>query len=161
MDYNNLKQLIARYWEGNTSIEEDREIKLLFAEHADLPEELEKWRSWFSNLSDINNAELGKDFDIKILEHIEQEPVKVKKVFFSRFRTIAAACIVLLVISGWEIISYQSEKKEQQAVLQAKADYEHIKNMLYFTSSKINETEKEVQKNLSKMDIMNEIINLK
>ena len=164
MDYNNIKWLIDKYWDGNTRIEEDQTIKIFFSEHFDLPEDLEKWRSWFTDLSNISNIELDNNFDTKILKHIEQqELIKVKKTFFLRFRNIAAACIVLSVISfsAWKITSYQTEKQEKLAMLQAKEEYEQIKNMLYFTSSKINETEKAVQKNFSKINVMNEIINIK
>jgi len=162
MDYNNIKQLIARYWEGDTCIEEDQEIKRFFFEHTDLPEELEKWRAWFSNLSNVSNAGLDADFDARIIDRIEAEAKKGKTVFFPRFKVIAAACIALTMVSiaGWKVISHQSEKQERLAMVQAKADYEQIKNMLYFTSSKMNETEKAIQENFSKIDRMNEIINI-
>ena len=165
MDCNNVKQLIGKYWDGNTNIEEEHEIKMFFSTCADLPEELEKWRSWFSNLSDISNANLGDDFDAKILERIEKEKEqeKVNKIFFPHLRNIAAACIVLSIIgiSTWKIISYRSEKQDLEAMIQAKEDYEQIKNALYFTSSKINESEKAIQENLNKIEIINEIINIK
>ena len=163
MDYSKIKQLIDRYWDENTSIEEEREIKMFFSTHSDLPGELEKWRSWFSCLSDISNAKLGNEFDIKILEHIEQKPARNKKRFTVNFRNLAAACIALMIFSAatWKIISYLSEKQHQRALLQANDGYEQIKNMLYFTSSKINETENIVQENISKIDIINEIIIIK
>ena len=160
MDYNVIKQLIDRYWDSNTGIEEERKIKMFFSTNSDLPEELEKWRSWFSDLSDISNAELGDDFDVRILERIGQEPVRNKRRFVINFRYLAAACIALMIFSAttWTIISHMSEKQNAQAL---NNEYEQIKNMLYFTSLKINETEKVVQENIGKMDVINEIINIK
>ena len=160
MDYNVIKQLIDRYWDSNTGIEEERKIKMFFSTNSDLPEELEKWRSWFSDLSDISNAELGDDFDVRILERIGQEPVINKRRFVINFRYLAAACIALMIFSAttWTIISHMSEKQNAQAL---NNEYEQIKNMLYFTSLKINETEKVVQENIVKMDVINEIINIK
>ena len=163
MDYNKIKQLIDRYWDGNTGIDEEREIKMFFSTRSELPEELEKWRSWFSDLSEINNAELGDDFDTKMLEYIGHEQVRYKKRFAISFKNLAAACVALIIFSAttWKIVSHLSEKQHQQALLKANDEYEQIKNMLYFTSLKINETEKVVQENISKIDVMNEIINIK
>ena len=163
MDYNNIKQLIDRYWDSDTNIEDEQTIKTFFSTHTDLPEELEKWRSWFSNLSDISNAELGNDFDAKILERIKQEPIKNRKIFVLNLKNMAAACIAVLIIciSGGKIISHLSEKQQKETMLQANDEYVKIKNVLYFTSSKINESEKAVQENLDKIGIINEIINIK
>jgi len=50
MDVNECGKLIERYWEGDTSCDEEQAMVHFFGEHSELPPELERWRGWFSGL---------------------------------------------------------------------------------------------------------------
>ena len=165
MDLNNQQQLIDKYWEGATNIEEERQLKIFFAESGQLPEELEQWRPWFSRLAEIDQIAPGEDFDVKILNYIEKKPARRSTSLFRIIRpwTAAAACLAGLIISlsCWKYISFQKEKQEKIALEQAQHDYETVKKTLLFASSQLNMAQDLMQENFSKINVINEYINIK
>lgn len=165
MDYHKIKEFIRAYWDGETSVEEEQQIKAFFREQVDLPEELERWRAWFSDVEDVVNAELDADFDAKILASIveEEQQQKHPRVWLLRRFSVVAACVALFIlgITGWEVIRKQSEEKQRQEMAQYKDEYEQVKKMLYLVSEKMNDAEKVLQDSFEKIDQMNEIVTIK
>ena len=165
MDLNKQQQLIDKYWNGTTNVEEERRLKTFFAESGRLPEELEKWRPWFSQLTEVDQYSPGENFDAKILNYIETNPARRS---FSHFRfmrtwTAVAACLAGLLISFscWKYISFQKEKQEKIALEQVQHDYEMVKETLLFASSQLNMAKNLMQENLNKINVINEYINIK
>jgi anti-sigma factor RsiW len=161
MDLNELKTLINQYWDGATTLEEERAIKHFFSTHSDLPTEIEQWRKWFATTTAISHAELSEDFDARILASIEKE-VKVPKYIplFHRFIAVAASVAILLcAYLGW-IKTTHHEEEPQMTYEEAQEIMDMTKAVLYFTSAKMNQAETILQENMSKIDRMNEYIKI-
>ena len=77
MDYKYITQLLERYWECRTSLEEENILKAFFSQK-DVPEELLRYKALFDyTLSEPKEEVLGDDFDEKIMSLIN-EPAPVK-----------------------------------------------------------------------------------
>ncbi len=78
MDYKYIEQLLERYWQCETSQEEEAILRTFFSQD-ELPAHLRKYRSLFAY---ANNAAkerpLGEDFDSMILAMTEDKPAPVK-----------------------------------------------------------------------------------
>lgn len=104
MDYKYIEQLLERYWNCETSVEEEEILRTFFSQK-DVPAHLLRYRSLFTYEQTIKKARLSDDFDEKILKLIENEeaPVKAKTINFSqRLRPLfkAAAVIAILLTLG-------------------------------------------------------------
>ncbi len=66
MDYKYIEQLMERYWEAETTLEEENILRTFFSQK-DIPAEMEQWRPLFSQNSEET---LDDDFDIRMLEAI-------------------------------------------------------------------------------------------
>lgn len=55
-DYNDIKLLIERFFEGETSLEEEQRLYAFFSSHRSLPEELESYREMFAGFDAISFA---------------------------------------------------------------------------------------------------------
>lgn len=53
-DYNDIKLLIDRFFDGETSVEEEKSIYAFYSSHPELPEELESYRDMFAGFSAIS-----------------------------------------------------------------------------------------------------------
>lgn len=101
MDYKYINQLLERYWDGKTTLEEEEILRTFFSQ-IDIPEELEKYRPLFlyEQVERKTNV-LGSDFDEKILSMIDEPiPVKARTITFTQrlmplFRAAAIVAIVL------------------------------------------------------------------
>jgi len=71
MDYKYIEQLLARYWEAQTTEAEEAILKTFFAQ-PDVPAALERYRPLFAYEEVQQSVGLGADFDERLLKLVEQ-----------------------------------------------------------------------------------------
>lgn len=110
MDYQYIKQLLERYWEAETSQQEEEILKIFFSQE-ELPEDLAKYKGLFDYQRQQASIGLGEEFDKRMLSAIGEEEVertspfrvvKAARMGFTRklrplFRAAAAVAIVTLI----------------------------------------------------------------
>ncbi len=104
MDYKYIEQLLERYWDCLTTLEEEQILRSFFAQ-AEIPAHLLKYRSLFMYQKEQHKAEcLSEDFDAKVLAAIHTPVVKAQRITvisrFSGLMKAAAAVAVLCLLSG-------------------------------------------------------------
>lgn len=104
MDYKYIEQLLERYWQCGTSIEEEDILRAFFSQK-DVPANLRKYRALFAyGQSERKEQVLGEDFDSRILA-LTEEPVPVKaRIITMKSRLMpmfkAAAVVAIIVTLG-------------------------------------------------------------
>ena len=76
MDYKYIEQLLERYWEGETTLQEESILRTFFSQPdmPEVPEEIRKYQALF--VCEMQKEEpLGEAFDARILEQIGEAPV--------------------------------------------------------------------------------------
>ena len=97
MDYKYIEQLLERYWQGETTLQEENILRSFFSQQ-DIPEHLQKYKAFFTYEKE---EPLGDDFDTRILEMIGEGEPKAKTVtMISRLTPLfKAAAIVAIVLT--------------------------------------------------------------
>ena len=125
MDYKYIEQLLERYWEGETTLQEEAILRTFFNQE-DVPAGLMKYKSFFE--CGLQEETLGDDVDARILSSIGQEESKVKMISLSRLKPLfkaAAVVAILLTIGnaaqapwnyGWDNPQDEYAKYRQQQV---------------------------------------------
>ena len=102
MDYKYIEYLLDRYFEAETSLEEEQILRAFFSQE-NIPAEMEQWRALFTSDNDIL---LGDDFDARIMEAIEEQPaVKAREVSLTQrlmplFKAVAVVAIIITIGSA-------------------------------------------------------------
>ena len=131
MDYKYIEQLLERYWDCETTNEEESILRTFFSQK-DVPARLLKYRSLFEYQKQAaSQAPLGDDFDQKVLaaiyEDIEDSPkvVKAKVVSFGSYLKplFKAAAVVAMVLTigdaaQWSM-GYTSQEPSAQQMMAA------------------------------------------
>ena len=111
MDYKYIEQLLERYWECRTSVEEESILRTFFSQK-EIPAPLAKYKSLFVYEQRQAHVGLGEDFDQKMLAAVGQtagcegrNPLRTKVVRISlghRLRPLfrAAAVVAITVLVG-------------------------------------------------------------
>jgi len=100
MDYKYIEQLLERYWQCETTLQEEAILRTFFSQPdtTDIPEDLRKYRDLFVCETE-REAPLGDDFDLRILEKIGEAPkakiVTLKDRLMPLFRAAAIVAIIL------------------------------------------------------------------
>ena len=95
MDYKYIGQLLERYWQGETTLQEENILRSFFSQQ-DIPEHLQKYKALFTYEKE---EPLGDDFDTRILEMIGENEPKAKTVtLISRLKPLFKAAAVVAII---------------------------------------------------------------
>jgi len=92
MDLKQVEQLLSKYWEGETSLTEEKQLQQFFS-YGEVPAHLMVYRDLFVVEEITLNPDLGLDFDREVLDKLE-----VKSTSWN-FMRIAAVGLILIVIS--------------------------------------------------------------
>lgn len=115
MDYKYINQLLDRYWQGETSLEEEQILRAFFSQIC-VPEELAKYRPLFVyEQTEPKVDRLGEDFDERMMSMIgdthdvEARRIKISQRFAPLFKAAAMVAIVLTLSQAAQI-SFQSSE---------------------------------------------------
>ena len=126
MDYKYIEQLLERYWQGETTLQEETILKTFFSQ-PDIPEDLRKYSVLFTYEAEKAES-LGDDFDARMLEMTGEAPKAKTVTLTSRLMPLfKAAAIVAIVLTlgnaaqapwnyGWEDPKEAYAKFHQQKV---------------------------------------------
>ena len=126
MDYKYIEQLLERYWQGETTLQEETILKTFFSQ-PDIPEDLRKYSALFTYEAEKAGG-LGDDFDARMLEMTGEAPKAKTVTLTSRLMPLfKAAAIVAIVLTlgnaaqapwnyGWEDPKEAYAKFHQQKV---------------------------------------------
>lgn len=142
MDYKQIHELLEKYFEGTTSLEEEAQLKVFF-QQAEVPEDLRVYQPLFEYFTDQKDVQLGQDFDDKVLVQIQQRG-KIRKLY-SRLAAVAASLILLTSI-WWVYTPTEPVAVSEQAIDWSKYEpktveeaYEITKAALTKVSVELNE----------------------
>lgn len=105
MDYKYIEQLLERYWQCQTTIEEEQILRAFFSQR-DIPEKLRRYQPLFAASAQMANDEvLGDDFDARILAMTEErQTVVAARTITMRRRLMplfkAAAVVAIIITLG-------------------------------------------------------------
>lgn len=101
MDYKYIEQLLERYWNCETSLEEEQILRSFFSQK-DVPAGLQKYRGLFCYEQAEPKADtLGEDFDDRLMAAVSgHEPVKARRISMRQrlmplFKAAAVVAIIL------------------------------------------------------------------
>ncbi len=160
MDYKNINHLLEKYWEGETSLQEEETLQQYF-NHGNVAPQLEQFKSLFQYFKEEQDVMISDDFEKRLLEQIENEPkvvsAKVRKLsWMTSIRTIAAVGI-LLMGAVFVFQNIEPEKTDVWAKYEIEDEQEAIeatKAALALLSGKMKKGSKKATKGFSEMKLV-------
>ncbi|RLD64861.1 MAG: hypothetical protein DRI95_09930 [Bacteroidetes bacterium] len=150
MEYKELEILLDKYFEGNTTLEEEQKIREFFLKNSDLPAKLVKTKAMF----EFFQKETEKRIELPLIQIVNRQSEKNtnrRKIYFL-ISGIAASILILIsvfnfsdnseeqkvyaYINGKPIINEQVAKMEaKRALLLVSSNFNHgAKNLNHLTS---------------------------
>lgn len=164
MDYNNIRTLLEKYWEGETSLEEEDEIKLFFHTHtANLPSDLLEAAPLFQYFEEAVPTTTLPTMEELTAAFTNQASTKqntpvIKMRFLRHWMQYAAMLLVVFGI-GWGIRQHIQKDREdrtlsfrQDSFDNPKEAYAETQKALQLLARNLNKGKHEV----AKMSYINE-----
>jgi len=167
MDFNKIDILLAKFWEGNTSLEEENQLKAFFLNHHDLPAKYDADKNYFAFLQKEQKVEISStDFDEQVKTRIakaeHKKPVSRIRYLYRNFASVAAT---ILIVGGSLIyMSYPSSEvlmtiqrngetiqitDPNEALMVTKASFKSINKSMKYSKKKLKPV-----RNIRKIDIL-------
>lgn len=164
MDFDTIKALLEKYWEGETSLQEEARLKAYFGQENIDPrfgKEAELFRFYESEGEKRIESE---DFDSTVLEQLEPKAkvVSLRSRFVKYAMGIAASLLLLLTVypSMEEAINPQSRMAMEDSYDTPEEAYEATKKALLLVSRKLNKGTSKAAAGLTKVNEATEIFHL-
>lgn len=150
MDSEKLNGLLAKYWNGETSLEEEEQLRTFFSQ-ADAPEHLADAASLFRYFENQKNKSLtDAGFDDKVLRKIRRSGAgagKVRALMLNSMRI--AAGIVVLIAAVWLVrmeLRQSSPPEMADTYSDPKMAFEETKKALMMISRSFGTAEEQAKK---------------
>lgn len=146
MDCERTELLLEKFWDCETSPEEEKKLRLFFNETKDLPSHLLQYRELFVYQEEEGKLALDESFDQRILAKISGK----KKIGLHNSRWIGGIAASLLLIAGLCVLiqRQQGEADTYETPEQALAE---VQRALSFVSKEMNQGRKIVEDNIVQM----------
>lgn len=132
-----IRELLDKYLEGNTSLEEERILKEYFKK-ADIPVEFKSEAKWFGN---VTNQEI-KTLDIPAMEREMSQWIdlqfKQEKSIRMRFWTMGIAAGLAVLIGATFLFTYYQSGKTKDTYQDPQIAYLEAKKVLLYVSQTFN-----------------------
>jgi len=150
-----IEKLLHKYWETNSSLEEENQLKTLLNE-AQGSDEMANEKELFAFFEKEKGLELDKSFDNEILAAIEaKEETTIFRFsdFAKKYSSIAAAVLVLFV-SSYVFIQQQQKFEQADSFDTPEEAYAEFKKQMLLVSHLMNKGSETVNElsNLGKFD---------
>ena len=118
MDYKYIEQLLERYWQCETTVEEESQLREFFSK-GEVPARLLRYKDLFVYQQVQQEVGLGDDFEARILAQVEVPVVKAKRLtLVGRFMPLfKAAAVMALILSLGNVAQHTLSADDEQGLM--------------------------------------------
>ena len=145
-----LDLLIEKYYAGETSPEEEKELKAFFLE-GDMPAEYLGLKEQFEIMDLMSKEQVSDDFDSKLMKNISGNK-KDSKTFIGSFWISGIAATILLFIAIWFGTDLLNPKAVYGTITDPELAFNETKKVLDEVSKKMNKGITPAKKTVDKVE---------
>jgi hypothetical protein len=150
-----IRILLDKYWNCQTTIEEEKILQLFFSQN-NLPKEFEPYVSYFRYVDQLQNESTNADFDEKIETAINRQNKEkdyiTLKIFLPALRAVASIAIILSLSFGvYFIINKNSKSYFAETYNDPNAAFEHATFALGKLSEALQKGEQASMKSIQEL----------
>lgn len=156
MDSKHIEALLEKYWNAETSLEEEKELHDFFRGDS-IPAHLKETAALFSYFQDEKNKSLNDpSFDKRVTKHIRQRQGGKLIEMKSWFQVARIAAGIVVVVAAIYLIGQEVRKSNPNEITDTESDpqlaFEETKKALMMISKGFRKAEKEA----SQINLINE-----
>lgn len=149
MDYNQLEALIKKYWDCETSLEEEERLREWFRTH-EVPERFRETAKLFSYFDEQKQKATGEHFDKQLVKKLNAPKGKTVSLLQTSLRIAAGIAVVAAAI--FFVQQEIQDKPDMAAIEDPQKAFEETKKALMMISKGFNSAEEQAKK----INVLNE-----
>ena len=145
-----LDRLIEKYYEGETSIQEEKQLREFF-QREDIPDRMVEAKAWFMAMDELSSDNLGEDFDQRLMDHLNKEK-RNSKWRISSYWISGVAATILLFLAIWLGPELLQPKEVYGTITDPELAFAETKKVLGEVSEKMNKGMQPAKKTVEKVE---------
>jgi len=155
MDSKRIEQLLEKYWNAETSLEEEQELHQFFQGN-DVPENLKETAVLFRYFETEKTRTLNENFDATVTKQIKQRHGGKIVSMTNWFQMVRVAAGIIVVVAAVYLIGHEVRKSSPNEITDTESDpklaFEQTKKALMMISKNFHKAQNEA----SKINLLNE-----
>ena len=143
-----VKELLESYYEGRTTLNEEKQLKRFFA-NENIPPEFEADRLYFESLEDYAGSLVPPNIESIVTGSIQKEEFERKERKNRIYRIVTgtsiAASLLLFFVVGWFIVQNRYSNQLVDTYTDPQIAFEQTRALLQKVSKNMNKASKELQ----------------
>lgn len=163
MTETDIKILLERFYDGNTSLEEERILSEFLLHNDNLAPDLEPDKKLFSSINKLKETAPPQEFENNIesyIDYLDNKGRKTLTIWAAGWKKIAgiAAAVILLIATGISYNNYETRQKDSLYISEEKV-YSEAERALVLLSQNLNKGTSKIDVAEKKVDKVGEILN--
>ncbi len=146
MEQQVIENLLEKYYEGKTSIAEEKILKEYFAEYGDIPPHLIHNQSWFKHLKESKeDMGISKDFENKLMNQIKRKPKIIKLKIKTVVSIISGVAASVALFIGGVYYGRSHQQIPMDEVAELKTEMKNLKETVILSQIKENSASERIK----------------
>ncbi|HTH57955.1 MAG TPA: hypothetical protein VL728_18030 [Cyclobacteriaceae bacterium] len=153
MDSKHIEELLEKYWNAETTLEQEEELRVFFQGN-DIPENMSETATLFRYFENEKSKNLSEKFDADVTKKVQQRQGGKIVAMKDWFRMARVAAGIIVVVAAVFLIGKQVREKGEMVDTQSdpKLAFEETKKALMMISKNFHKAQKEA----SMINLLNE-----
>ena len=137
METKEVKQLLQRYFNGETTIEEERKLETYF-QSGNVDEELDKYAEFFGGITELANVADDSNIEEEIMDYILENESQDKKKYRWLWQTVTGIAASVIIVIGGMLLYNQNDQQYTDTFENPEVAYAVAEDALEYMSAKYN-----------------------
>jgi len=137
METKEVKQLLQRYFNGESTIEEERKLEVYF-QSGKVDEELEKYAEFFGGITELANAADDSTIENDVMDYILENESQDKKKYRWLWQTVTGIAASIIIVIGGMLLYQQNNQNFEDTFENPEVAYSVAEDALEYMSAKYN-----------------------
>jgi hypothetical protein len=137
METKKIAELLQAFFNGESTIEEERTLETYF-KSGNVAEEFREYEGYFNGISELANVTDDRDFEEEIMDYILENENREKTRYRWLWQTVTGIAASIIVILGGFLFYQQQQKPFDDTFKDPKEAYAYAQQTLHFVSGKYN-----------------------
>ena len=136
METSKIKELLQKYFEGQTTQQDEKLIESYFR-NGNIDPELQEYKSFFDGLNELSGNERNPKLESEIMDFILESEHREKTKYRWLWQTVTGVAAAIIIVLGG-FLFWQQQQKPQDTFKNPQEAYAYAEQTLQFVSEKYN-----------------------
>jgi len=130
-----VKQLLQRYFNGETTIEEERKLEAYFRSE-EVDKELEQYAEFFGGINELANSVDDSSIEDDVMNYILENESQEKKKYRWLWQTVTGIAASIIIVIGGMLLYQQNDQNFEDTFENPEVAYAVAEDALEYMSAK-------------------------